>query len=154
MGSAYKPMSDRNNPLPPLAGVAAPGGGVSLGDGDGLSFNLDAMRRAAHGNVNPQRNVHPPPVRAVAEEVSLRDEAPAGARRPRGGAPGGAREATQSRAEHMLGLMGGANPSTAQDPQLLSFTPVAGAGTFFTTTLFAKQITSCMVHVTSQTLRE
>lgn len=85
MGSAYK-----SDPLPPLAGFATAGGSSSnsVGDADGMSFNLEAMRRAAYGHVNPRRP----------DTVELRDEVPAGARRlraaPHGGAGGVWRGAT------------------------------------------------------------
>lgn len=77
MGSAYK-----SDPLPPLAGFATAGGSSSnsVGDADGMSFNLEAMRRAAYGHVNPRRP----------DTVELRDEVPAGARRPRAAPHGGA----------------------------------------------------------------
>ena len=64
----------KTDPLPPLAGVNTAGGSASIGDGDGMSFNLEEMRRAARGgNVDAPR----PP------DIELRDEVPAGARRPR-----------------------------------------------------------------------
>ena len=105
MGSAWKA-----DPLPPLAGVRSASVDDHHRTDDGLSFNLEAMRRAAYGRVAAPHNQvdglhhhtsigndpsHP-------TVVHIKDETPVGARRPHGAS----NTELQARADLMKTLMG------------------------------------------------